>query len=58
MDQRGNPVRPSLAKDMANLLLVSRETTAPSTIGVNWVSKFIKRYKDTIASRFSRRYNY
>jgi hypothetical protein len=58
MDLRGNPPRPSLAKDMANLLLASRGTTPPPTVGVNWVSNFIKRYEDTIASRFSRRYDY
>jgi Tc5 transposase DNA-binding domain/helix-turn-helix, Psq domain len=58
MDLRGNPPRPSLAKDMANLLLASRGTTPPLTVGVNWVSNFIKRNADTIASRFSRRYDY
>jgi len=58
MDLRGNPPRPSLVKDMANLLLASRGTTPPPTIGLNWVPNFIKRYKDTIASRFSRRYDY
>ena len=58
MDLRGNPPRPSMAKDMANLLLASRGTTTPPTVGVNWVSTFIKRYKDTIASRLSRRYDY
>jgi hypothetical protein len=58
MDLRGNPPRPSMAKDMANLLLASRGTNPPPTVGVNWVSTFIKRHKDTIASRFSRRYDY
>ncbi|OQD66264.1 hypothetical protein PENDEC_c060G02045 [Penicillium decumbens] len=60
MDLRGNhpPPRPSLAKDMANLLLASRGTTSPPTVGLNWVSNFIKRHRDTIASRFSRRYDY
>ena len=58
MDLRGNPPRPSLVKDMANLLLASRGTTSPPTIGINWVSNFIKRYTDIVTSRFSRRYDY
>lgn len=58
MDLRGNHPRPSLAKDMANLLLASRGTTPPPAVGLNWVTNFIKRHKDTIASRFSRRYDY
>ncbi|KAK5787481.1 hypothetical protein VI817_009978 [Penicillium citrinum] len=58
MDLRGNPPRPSMAKDMANLLLASRGTIPSPTVGINWVSTFIKCHKDMIASRFSRRYDY
>lgn len=43
---------------MVNLLLASRETTPPLTVGLSWVPNFIKRHTDTIASRFSRRYVY
>ena len=58
MDLYGNPPRPSMAKDMANLLLASRGTIPSPTVGINWVSTFIKRHKDMIASRFSCRYDY
>jgi hypothetical protein len=52
MDLRGNPPGPSLARDMANLLLASRGTTPSPTVGQNWVSNFIKRHSNTVGSRF------
>lgn len=58
MDLYGNPPRPSMAKDMANLLFASCGTISSPTVGINWVSIFIKYYKDIIANRFSCRYNY
>jgi hypothetical protein len=42
---------------MANILLAARGTTPPLTVGVNWVSTFVKR-RDELRSRFSKRYDY
>jgi hypothetical protein len=58
MNLRENLFRSSLAKDMVNLLLASRETTSSLIVGLNWISNFIKRHKDTIKSRFSCQYDY
>jgi hypothetical protein len=42
---------------MANILLAARGSTPPLTVGVNWVSAFVKR-RDDLRTRFSRRYDY
>ena len=57
MDSRGSAPRPSSVQEMANLLLQQRGTTPVLSVGKNWVTNFVKRYP-TLASRFSRRYNY
>lgn len=58
MDKRGTPLRPSTVQDMANLLLANRDSSKPlSTVGVNWVYKFIQRH-NTLKTRFSRKYDH
>jgi hypothetical protein len=57
MDQRGVAPRPATVREMANLLLQSRETTPVQTVGEKWVYNFVKRHSE-LATRFSRRYNY
>ena len=43
---------------MANLLLAKRDASKPSsTVGINWVNKFVRRH-DTLKTRFSRKYDY
>jgi hypothetical protein len=57
MDSRGSAPRPSMVREMADLLLAHRGTTPVLTVGENWVTNFVKRHPD-LSSRFSRRYNY
>ena len=57
MDIRGAAPRPSMVQEMANLLLETRGTTPIQTVGVNWVTKFVKRHPE-LNIRFSTRYNY
>ncbi|CDM38455.1 Probable transposable element [Penicillium roqueforti FM164] len=57
MDSRGSAPRPSMVREMADLLLKQRGTTPVISVGQNWVTHFVKRHP-TLASRFSRRYNY
>jgi predicted HTH domain antitoxin len=57
MDSRGSAPRPSMVREMANLLLIYRGTTPVLSVGNNWVTNFVKRHPD-LTSRFSRRYNY
>jgi hypothetical protein len=42
---------------MANILLIARGSTPPSTVGKNWPSTFINR-RPELCTRFSRRYDY
>ena len=57
MDARRAAPRPATVREMANILLAARGTTPPPTVGVNWVSNFVKR-RDELRTRFSRRYDY
>ena len=54
LDKRGLPPRPSMVRDMANILLSQRVN---QQIGENWVYRFIQR-RTELKSRFSQRYNY
>lgn len=60
MDSRGAALTHAMLRDMANLLLQSRELThsdpAPK-VGKNWTTEFVKRH-ETLSSRLSRKYNY
>jgi hypothetical protein len=41
MDSRGAAPRPSIVRDMANLLLAARGESPPATVGKNWPSSFV-----------------
>jgi hypothetical protein len=47
-----------IVQDMANLLLATRFKVFPPTVGKNWVTNFVDRHPNTLASRFFRRYDY
>ncbi len=51
------PPRPSMVREMADLLLKQRGTTPVLSVGENWVTNFVKR-RSLLSSRFSKRYNY
>ena len=57
LDARGAAPRPSTIREMADILLASRGESPSPTVGVNWVSTFVKR-RDELKSRYSRRYDY
>jgi hypothetical protein len=57
MDRRGGAPRPSMVREMANLLLEKRGTTPVPSVGENWVTNYVKR-RSLLSSRFSKRYNY
>ena len=57
MDLRGAAPRPSIVREMADLLLQKRGTTPVLSVGEKWVYNFIKR-RPLLSSRFSKRYNY
>ncbi|KAH8430962.1 uncharacterized protein LDX57_013068 [Aspergillus melleus] len=57
LDRRGAPLKPSDAREMANILLAGRGTTPIQSVGVNWIINFIK-HRSEIKSCFSRRYDY
>ena len=57
MDSRGSAPRPSMVREMADLLLQKRGTTPVLSVGQNWVTKFVKR-RPLLSSRFSKQYNY
>ncbi|RJE17441.1 Pogo transposable element, partial [Aspergillus sclerotialis] len=54
MDTRGSAPRPSIVRDMANILLAKR---GGGVVGKNWASNYIQRHPE-LKSRYSRRYNY
>jgi hypothetical protein len=57
MDLRGAAPRPSIVREMADLLLQKRGTTPVLSVGENWATKFVKRHP-LLSSRFSKQYNY
>jgi hypothetical protein len=60
MDQRGAALTISMLRDMASLLLQSRDfssSSTPPTVGKNWPTQFIKRHPEP-TTRFSRKYDY
>ena len=57
MDSRGSAPRPSMVREMANVLLEKRGITPVSSVGEKWVYNFVKR-RPLLSSRFSKRYNY
>jgi len=60
MDQRGLPLRATLVRQMADLLLAKRTTltsSPPSTVSQNWVQNFTKRHNE-INLKYFRKYDY
>src|ERR1044072_6449979 len=57
MDLRGAAPRPSMVREMANLLLARRATIPIETVGEKWVYNVTNRSPELQAS-VSRRYNY
>lgn len=57
MDLRGAAPRPSMVREMADLLLQKRGTIPVLTVGEKWVTNFVKR-RPLLSSRFSKRYNF
>ena len=57
MDARGAAPRPSMVREMANLLLKKRGSTPIYTVGEKWVYNYTHRHPE-LKSRFSRRYDY
>lgn len=57
MDDRGYPLTPEKTRAAALLLLKSRVEDLGVTIGVNWVSRFIKRTPQ-LKGAYSRKYDY
>jgi hypothetical protein len=57
MDSRGAAPRPTMVREMANLLLAQRGSVPSQPIGQKWVYNFVKRH-DEIKTAFSRRYDY
>jgi hypothetical protein len=57
IDRRGVAPRPSMVREMANLLLKKRGTTPVISVSENWVTNYMKR-RPLLSSRFSKRYNY
>jgi hypothetical protein len=54
MDTRGSTPRPSMVRDMANILLAER---SGGVVGSKWVYNYTNRHEE-LKSRYSRRYNY
>ena len=57
MDLHRSAPRPSMVREMADLLLQKRRTIPVLSVGENWVTKFVKQ-RPLLSSRFSKRYNY
>ena len=57
MDARGAGPRPATVGEIANILLATRGSQPPPTVGKNWPSKFVQR-RDKLRTRYSVRYDY
>jgi hypothetical protein len=57
MDQRGMPPTMASVRRSADLLAQRSESTAPQTVGQNWVRNFVNRH-DKIKSKYNRKYDY
>jgi hypothetical protein len=55
IDQRGIPPTRASVRRSADLLAQRSESTAPQTVGQNWVRNFINRH-DEIKSKYNRKY--
>jgi hypothetical protein len=60
IDERGSPVRTTLIRDMANLLLRKRagpDASSTCIAGVRWPYNFVQRH-DSLRARYNRKYDY
>jgi hypothetical protein len=57
MDQRSMPPMTASVRRSADLLAQRSESTAPQTVGQNWVRNFVNRH-DEIKSKYNRKYDY
>ena len=57
LDDRGAAPRPNTVREAANILLKTRGSTPPITVGKNWVENFVRRHSE-LSTRFSRSYDY
>jgi hypothetical protein len=44
LDDRGAAPRPQTVREVANLLLKARLSTPPPTVGIHWVTNFVRRH--------------
>ncbi|KAL1957115.1 hypothetical protein VTO42DRAFT_6373 [Malbranchea cinnamomea] len=54
MDERGQPPRVGIVREMANVLLANRGSNPRPTVGQNWVGNFVNRHEE-LKSKFSRK---
>ena len=47
----------TLVKDMANIILKSKNPSDPPTVGPNWVTRFVKRHPE-LSSIYNRKFDY
>ena len=57
LDEQGFPPRVSTVREFANIILESRGTVPPLTVGTNWATNFVKR-QDSLKTRWNRKYDY
>ena len=57
LDAQGFPPRISIVRDIANIILTSREMTPPLTVGKNWPTNFVKRCPQ-LRTTYNRKYDY
>jgi hypothetical protein len=56
-DARGFPPRYSVVEETANILLASRDSATPITVGKLWSYNFVRR-QPLLAAKYNRRYDY
>jgi hypothetical protein len=54
---QGNHPQQAVVRDMANIILQTKNPANPKTVGKNWVTKFVKRHPE-IQSCYNRKYDY
>jgi hypothetical protein len=57
LDHKGFPPRLSVVGDTANIILASRDTASPTTVGKNWSANFVKR-QPLLRTKYRRTYDY
>lgn len=54
---QGFPPQHGVVRDMANIILKSKNPSTPQTVGTNWVTKFVKRHPE-LQSVYNRKFDY